>query len=146
MYCYSWYVIRSCYCVLLMKPSRLKFVKLKLRWCQSYWDYFSKLYVDTKSDIKIPRPLSQATAYNHPNVLTSTLLLSEGCADEVWKPSNNGRSFSPLTIKCNNLGKTFPRQRGIVGSVAFYTVTVVSNESRRLVVPRNSCYKFNLLS
>jgi hypothetical protein len=38
--------------------------------------------------IKIPRPHSQATAYNHPKVFTFTLLLSDGQMGESWEPSN----------------------------------------------------------
>jgi hypothetical protein len=53
--------------------------------------------------IKIPRPLSQATASNHPNAFTFTLLLSEGRASEAWEPSNKRCSFSLLTIKCVSL-------------------------------------------
>jgi hypothetical protein len=33
---------------------------------------------------------------------------------------------------------TFPRHRRIVGGVVFYTVRVVSKESRRLILPRTS--------
>jgi hypothetical protein len=37
--------------------------------------------------------------------------------------------------------KTFPRQQRIVGGVIFYAVRVISKESRRLVLPRCSCFK-----
>jgi hypothetical protein len=46
---------------------------------------FSKLYVDTNSEIKIQRPLSEVTANNQPNGFTFTLLLSE---DERSKPGS----------------------------------------------------------
>jgi hypothetical protein len=39
---------------------------------------FFVLYVDINSEIKIPRPLSQATAYNHRNICTFTSLSSAG--------------------------------------------------------------------
>jgi transcription termination factor Rho len=39
---------------------------------------------------KILRPLSQATAHNHPNVFIFVLLLPEGQAGEAWEPSKNG--------------------------------------------------------
>jgi hypothetical protein len=38
------------------------------------------VYVSTEFEIKAPRPLSQATASNHPNAFTFTLLLPEGRA------------------------------------------------------------------
>jgi hypothetical protein len=46
----------------------------------------------------------------------------------------------PLSLLSNNSAKTFPQQRRIVGSLVFYVVRVVSEESRRLVLPRTSCY------
>jgi hypothetical protein len=46
----------------------------------------------------------------------------------------------PLSLLGNNSVKTFPRQRRIVGGVVFYVVLVVSKKSRRLVLPRISCY------
>jgi hypothetical protein len=44
----------------------------------------------------------------------------------------------PLSLLGNGLLNTFSRQRGIVGGVAFYAISVVSEESRRLVLPRIS--------
>jgi hypothetical protein len=64
---------------------------------QSHLNCFSKLYVDTKSGIQNPAPLSQATTYNHDNVFTFTLLLSEGRAGEAWEPSN--RRYFPQVFK-----------------------------------------------
>jgi hypothetical protein len=46
----------------------------------------------------------------------------------------------PLSLLGNNSVKTFPQQRRIFGGVVFYTVRVVTKESRRLVLPRTSCY------
>jgi hypothetical protein len=43
----------------------------------------------------------------------------------------------------NKSVKTFPQQQ-IIGKVVFSVVPVVSKESRRLVLPRASCYIFNL--
>jgi hypothetical protein len=40
----------------------------------------------------------------------------------------------------NSSINTFPRQLRIVGGVISYAVPVVSKESRRLVLPRTSCY------
>jgi hypothetical protein len=37
----------------------------------------------------------------------------------------------PLSLLSNNLVKTFPRQRTVVGGVVFYAFSVVSKESRR---------------
>jgi hypothetical protein len=39
---------------------------------------------NTNSEIKIPRSLPQATAYIHPNVFTSILLLPVGQAGGAW--------------------------------------------------------------
>jgi hypothetical protein len=83
-----------------MQHSRLKLSKIKFHLCQSHGSYFSKLYVDTNSEIKIARPLSQATAYNHPNIFTCPLLLSEGRTCEAWEPSNKQYSFSLPTVNC----------------------------------------------
>jgi hypothetical protein len=44
-------------------------------------NYFFQHY--SKSEIKIPRPLSQATTSKHSNAFTFTLLLSEGRAGEA---------------------------------------------------------------
>jgi hypothetical protein len=43
-----------------------------------------------------------------------------------------------LSLVCKNSLKTFPRQRRSVAGVVFY-VTLVSEESRRVVFPRTSC-------
>jgi hypothetical protein len=55
-------------------------------------NYFSKLYVHTNSEINILPALSQATAYNHPK------LVSEGRGAEAWESSNK-RCFVPPHIK-----------------------------------------------
>jgi hypothetical protein len=44
--------------------------------------------------IKVLRPLSQAAAYNHPNILTFTLLLL-GQTGKAWEPSYNEDALSP---------------------------------------------------
>jgi hypothetical protein len=44
-----------------------------------------------------------------------------------------------LSLLGNNSVETYQRQRRIVGGVVFYTVRVVSKESRRLVLSRISC-------
>jgi hypothetical protein len=36
--------------------------------------------------MRIPRPLLQAGISNHPNVLTSVVLLSDGRVGEAWGP------------------------------------------------------------
>jgi hypothetical protein len=64
---------------------------------------FSKLYFDANSEIKILWPLSQATASNHSNAFTSTLLLSEGRAGEAWEPSYKMMLFPLPSIKCLSL-------------------------------------------
>jgi hypothetical protein len=46
----------------------------------------------------------------------------------------------PLPLLGNNSVNTFPRQRKIVGGVVSYAVHVVCEKSRRLVIPRTSCY------
>jgi hypothetical protein len=46
----------------------------------------------------------------------------------------------PLSLLGNNSVKTSPWQRRIVGGVVFYAVCAVSKESRRLVLPRTSCF------
>jgi hypothetical protein len=51
-----------------------------------------------------------------------------------------GESVYPLIVAMQWLGKHVPRQQRIVG-VVFYSVRVVSKESRRLVLPRTSCLK-----
>jgi hypothetical protein len=51
-----------------------------------------------------------------------------------------GLSVYPPTLLGNNSVKTFPLKRRMVGGVDVYAVRVVSKESRRLVVPLNSCY------
>jgi hypothetical protein len=45
-----------------------------------------------------------------------------------------------LSLLGNNSIKTFPRQRRIVGGVVYFAVSVVSKESRRLVLPKTACY------
>jgi hypothetical protein len=57
--------------------------------------------------IKIPRPLSQAPASNHPNVFTSTLPLSEWRTCEVWGPSDKIILFLPPPPH-NKVSLTFP--------------------------------------
>jgi hypothetical protein len=44
-----------------------------------------------------------------------------------------------LTLLANGSVNTFPRQRRIFGRVILYSVCVLSEESRRLVLPRTSC-------
>jgi hypothetical protein len=46
----------------------------------------------------------------------------------------------PLSLLSNNSVKKFPQQQTIAGGVVLYAVHVVSKESRRLVLPRTSCY------
>jgi hypothetical protein len=45
-----------------------------------------------------------------------------------------------LSLLGNGSVKTFLRKRRTVGGVVFYAVHVVSEESRRLVLPRSSCF------
>jgi hypothetical protein len=45
----------------------------------------------------------------------------------------------PLSLLGNNSVKKFPQQRRIVGGIIFYVGRVISNESRRLVLPKTSC-------
>jgi hypothetical protein len=56
-----------------------------------------------------------------------------------------GLSVYPLAVARQRLGKHVPAQRGIVGGVLFYAVHDVSKESRRLVLPRTSCFYFTTL-
>jgi hypothetical protein len=51
----------------------------------------------------------------------------------------------PLSLLGNNSVKTFPRQWRIVGGIVFYVVGVISEESRRLVLPRTSCLHLKVL-
>jgi hypothetical protein len=46
----------------------------------------------------------------------------------------------PVSFLDNSSVKTFLLQRRIVGGVVFYAARVVSKESRRLVLPRTSCF------
>jgi hypothetical protein len=45
-------------------------------------------------------------------------------------------SFSIMSVSYQRRVKTFPGQRRTVGGVVFYVVRVLSNERRRLVLPR----------
>jgi hypothetical protein len=45
----------------------------------------------------------------------------------------------PLSLLGNNSVKRFPRRRKIVRGAFFYAVSVISKESRHLVLPRTSC-------
>jgi hypothetical protein len=45
-----------------------------------------------------------------------------------------------LMLLGNNSIKSFPQQRIIVGGIIFCTVCVVSKKSRRLILPRTSCF------
>jgi hypothetical protein len=55
-------------------------------------------------------------------------------------PSVRVSVFVPLlSLLRNGSLNTFPQQQGIVGSIVFYEVRVVSKEIRRSVLPRNSC-------
>jgi hypothetical protein len=49
------------------------------------------------------RPPSQATAPNHPNAFTFTILLSEGQTGGAWEPSYKMMLFPLPTIKCLSL-------------------------------------------
>jgi hypothetical protein len=49
--------------------------------------------------------------------------------------------YIPLLLLRNNSVKSFPRKRRIVGGVVFHEVRVASKESRRLFLPRTSCYQ-----
>jgi hypothetical protein len=101
-HCTLWYCsIPSCYCVPLMQPSRLKFIKIKLLCWQSHYNYIFKIILNLKS--KFRGPLSQATASKHSNAFTFTLLLSEGRAGEAWEPSYKMMLFPFPTIKCLSL-------------------------------------------
>jgi hypothetical protein len=51
-----------------------------------------------------------------------------------------GLAVYPQSLLGTGSVKTFPRKRRIVGVIVFYVVRVVSEESRRLVLPRTSCY------
>jgi hypothetical protein len=44
--------------------------------------------------------------------------------------------FIQVSLVGNNSVKTFPRQRIFVGGAVFYAISVVWNESRRLILPR----------
>jgi hypothetical protein len=63
---------------------------------------------------KFLAPPSQATAYNHPNVFTFILLLTEGRTSESWEPSNKRCSFSLLTKKCLSLFQEFSHSSTLV--------------------------------
>jgi hypothetical protein len=47
--------------------------------------------------------------------------------------------YAPIVAR-HPIAKNVPRQRRIVGSIVYYTVSVVSKESRRLVLPRTIAY------
>jgi hypothetical protein len=53
-----------------------------------------------------------------------------------------GPLFTPLSLLGNNSVKTFPQQGINVGGIVFYVVRVISKESRRLILPRTSCFFF----
>jgi hypothetical protein len=81
--------VPSCYCVLLMQPSRFKFIKMKPLCCKCYQIFFPKLCNSQLiQQIRIPWPLSQATTSDHPNVFASTFSLSEGLTSKAWEPSD----------------------------------------------------------
>jgi hypothetical protein len=71
-----------------MQPSRFKFINIKplVSEAPKLSSHFTQFNTNTKN--QNPRPLSQATASNHPNVLTFTLPSSEGQAGEAWEPSD----------------------------------------------------------
>jgi hypothetical protein len=71
----------------------------------------------TKSKITIPRLLSRATASNHSNAFTFTLLLSKGQAGEAWEPSYKMTFFPLPTIKCLSV---FPGLFTCIYSSTFY--------------------------
>jgi hypothetical protein len=91
----------SCYCVLITQPSEIKFIKIKLPWWQSHYNYIFKIILNLKS--KFRGPLSQATASKHSNAFTFTLVLWEGRAGEAWEPSYKMMLFPLPTIKCLSL-------------------------------------------
>jgi hypothetical protein len=111
--CWDYSLFPSYYCMFLMQPSRLQFIKIKLSCSESHWNHFSKLNTDTNSKIKISWPVSQDVAYNHPNVFSSILLLSEGRPGESGECSNKLYCFSFPTLKCLSL---FP------GLFTYYTL------------------------
>jgi hypothetical protein len=94
--------VPSCYCELLMQPSRFKLIQIKPPLLSKSPNCFSKIYNSPLiQETKIPRALSQATTCNHPNVFTSTLPLSEGRTGGAWGPSDKTMFFLSLPkIKC----------------------------------------------
>jgi hypothetical protein len=59
--------------------------------------------ISRNQNSKIP---SQATPFNHPNIFTFTLQLSEGLASKAWEPLNKMILFFPPHTK---VSLTFPR-------------------------------------
>jgi hypothetical protein len=94
--CWDGSQVANCYCVPLMQPSRLKFIKMKPRFCQSYQNIVPKLYSSALiQKIKILRPLSQATTSKHHNFFSFTVPLPQGWEGEAWEPSNLTMLFLP---------------------------------------------------
>jgi hypothetical protein len=98
--------VPSCYCALLIQPSRIKYIGIKPLCCKGYYNCFIKLYNSTLiHKTKIPRPLSQATTSNHLNVFTFTLPLS-GRTGEAWEHSHKMTSFLPPPNKMSPTSPT----------------------------------------
>jgi hypothetical protein len=122
--CWDGTQVPSCYCVLLMQPSRLKFIKIKLPCWQSHYNYIFKIILNLKS--KFRGPISQATASKHSNAFTFMLLLSEGRAGEAWEPSYKIILFPLPTLTCLSL---LPGLFTFIYSSTFYLSLSLSLES-----------------
>jgi hypothetical protein len=91
------------------QPSRFQFIKSNPLCCKRHQIILPGLCTSTIiQNIKIPRPLFQATASNHHNVFTSILTPSEGRMSEAWEPSNWMEMSSPKTKCLSGYSKISP--------------------------------------
>jgi hypothetical protein len=92
-----WFPSSSCYCMLLMQPSRLKLINISplLRRPLNYLTFQIIISVFINQEIKIPQSLSEISTAYHTNVFTPILFLSEGRAGIAWEPSNDKMLFLP---------------------------------------------------
>jgi hypothetical protein len=89
--------------VLFIQPSQLKSVNPNA--VKATKLFYQIIEFDIKSENQNSAELFQVTACNHSNVLTFTLLLSEGRAGEAWEPFKETTLFR---APHNKVFLTFP--------------------------------------
>jgi hypothetical protein len=88
--------------VLLVQPSRFKYIQIKPLCCKGHQITFQNYSI--RHWFKKPNSLAHVSSHNsnHSNVFTFPLTLSEVRAHEAWELSNKIMVFLPHKIKCRS--------------------------------------------